>query len=259
VDIDGIEHGKELILDNCPATTREYLKDPKATARAFPGEPGVFRTFDMYEATQNGSWKYIGRLDDIYGHSTGEKTNPIPFERLVNQSPLIERSALFGRDRPFNILFIQLKKGARPELNEELMNELWELVESANQQTPSYSRVKKSDIIVINADAMEKAIPVTPKGSVIRKQLERLFQGEIELAYNNAGSGDASQVEAIEGVLKLVKSHKETSSTQVAARDLILTIVTAQVAQLLNLDPRNRTKRIILYCFKEALTLLILK
>ncbi|KAG9220336.1 hypothetical protein CCMSSC00406_0006601 [Pleurotus cornucopiae] len=67
------------------------------------GKDATF-TDDLFIAhpTKRGYFKLFGRIDDQIEHATGEITNPVPIENLLNQDPHIRASVIFGRGQ-FNL------------------------------------------------------------------------------------------------------------------------------------------------------------
>ena len=66
--------------------------------------PGEFHTRDLFEQGKLGQWKYLGRKDDLLVHVTGEKTNPVAMESIMNSHHLVRRAAIVGHNRPYNIM-----------------------------------------------------------------------------------------------------------------------------------------------------------
>jgi hypothetical protein len=63
----------------------------------------------------------------------------------------------------------------------EFINDIWPSIDSANQSSPTHSRIFKE--LVIIADAINKPFPRTPKSTTKRKATLKLYEKEIEQAY----------------------------------------------------------------------------
>lgn len=51
-----------------------------------------------------GLYHYLGRKDDLFVHVTGEKSNPIAMETIMDKCVYVKKSAAVGHNRPYNIM-----------------------------------------------------------------------------------------------------------------------------------------------------------
>ncbi|KAJ3903705.1 hypothetical protein F5879DRAFT_1002249 [Lentinula edodes] len=146
-----------------------------------------YATSDLFEPhpTISNLWKIVGRIDDVIIHSNGEKTVPEPIESIVSASPLINGAVMFGRqrDQPGIILeplpgyWIDAKNDAEVS---KFRNLVWPAIEEANKIAPSFSRIFKEMILIVNP---EKPLPRVGKGTVAKKAALALYETEINELY----------------------------------------------------------------------------
>lgn len=185
----------ELRFNSGPCVTSGYLNDDEANASCFIGG-GVFRTFDLFECVnaEQRIYRYCGRIDDIFALEGGEKANPLPIEQGLTEScPLLRRVALLGNRRAFLVAVVEPKPDAFTSMSSvELEHVVWQAVQSFNVTLPSYARIRRRALLILSANT---TIPVTPKGSVRRHELEKMLQPQLDAIYTEAN--DLSQYDAI--------------------------------------------------------------
>ncbi|KAJ7485053.1 putative aminoadipate reductase [Mycena galericulata] len=130
-------------------------------------------------------WKFVGRIDDVIVHLSGEKTVPAPMEDIVLASPDVTGAVIFGSNQNQTGILIE----PRPDLSidvtdinqfAELRNKIWHVVEEANRVAPAFSRIFKEMIIFTSLD---KPLPRAGKGTVQRKPALDLYSCEIDALY----------------------------------------------------------------------------
>jgi crotonobetaine/carnitine-CoA ligase len=88
------ERGEIWIREHVPGIiTKGYWRNPKATAAAL--ENGVLRTGDLGMKDAEGDYVYFGRKKDSL-RRRGENIAAFEVERIINQHPLVEESAIVG-------------------------------------------------------------------------------------------------------------------------------------------------------------------
>ncbi|KAL4954314.1 NRPS-like enzyme [Aspergillus filifer] len=130
-------------------------------------------------------WRYHGRRDDAIVLSNGEKLNPVTLEKIVEGHPKIQRALLIGQSRFQTSLLVQPVWPADGSSVDEtaLVNEIWPVVEKANQTVPNYGRITKSKIRLASP---EKPFRITPKGTTQRQAVNKDYADEIEAIYSAA-------------------------------------------------------------------------
>lgn len=134
---------------------------------------GEYDTKDLFirHSTDPHKIKYLGRMDDTLTQTLGEKTNPVPIERTIKTSPLVDEAIVFGDKRDqCGVLVIKAKDA--PEDDDKYINAIWPAVEEANSECPSHSRIDKQ---MIRPLPHGTEVPRTPKLTVIRLQAYRKF------------------------------------------------------------------------------------
>jgi|GEM_PF-64860 len=222
VSIPGLE-GKELVLDNSPTVTAGYLNNEEATKDVFK-EPGRFHTGDLFQEVEGG-YVYVGRNDEIFAHTTGEKTNPLPIEMALEDSPLIQRAALVGHLRPYNIAIVQPNYAAfKGKQWVDIEEAIWGLFEHVNQHFLDYSRTRRENIVIMAPG--EEPLPLSPKGSLIRPQIEKRFAKQIEELYTRKEREKQVEKEKAQIVARTYRDTKGLRDIvkQTKHRDLVLAL-----------------------------------
>lgn len=155
-----------------------------------------YATKDLFEPhpTIPRAWKYVARIDDTIVLVNGEKFNPLAMEGTIRSNKNVKEAVVFGAGRPYlGILIIPADRWAGKS-QDEALEAIWPVVESANQSADSFARISKSMIRLLPWDC---EYPRTDKGSVIRQACYKNFKKEIDDAYDSedVSSGDLKQME----------------------------------------------------------------
>ncbi|KAK4228682.1 putative peptide synthetase [Podospora fimiseda] len=174
--VDGLENKSELVIKR----TEEGMEWQQFVFYNFP-EVKEWRTRDLFEEhlTKRGLWRYAGRLDDVVVLNNGEKLNPVRFEKILEGgSGKVKGAVVFGTGEFQTGLLIEPTDDIEDE--EKFVDEVWELVEVANKEYPAFARVWRSMVLVGKKD---KPFVRTPKGSVMRRRTEKVYEEEIRELY----------------------------------------------------------------------------
>ncbi|KAL0958751.1 hypothetical protein HGRIS_014075 [Hohenbuehelia grisea] len=151
------------------------------------GDESAYDTNDLIirHPTNRDLWKIYGRADDQIMHSTGEKTNPVPMETIINRHPAVSCALIFGRGRfQAGVLIEPSSKYTIDATNEgqlaEFRNLIWPSIEKANDVAPSHSRLFKEMIMVSQPS---KPFQYTAKGTPRRQIVLNLYSQEIDEIY----------------------------------------------------------------------------
>lgn len=161
-----------------------YLKDyPLRVESNSDDPPESYYSKDLFSphSTIPNAWKYLGRLDDRVNLINGEKVLPLPIEGHIKRHPLIKEAVVFGVARPMPGLLAFRADGAKDLTDEEFIKEIWPVVEEANQNAEGFSQIGRDIIVPLQAGI---EYPQTDKGSMIRPQMYRIFEQEINDAYD---------------------------------------------------------------------------
>ncbi|KAI0030733.1 acetyl-CoA synthetase-like protein [Vararia minispora EC-137] len=157
---------------------------PNVINTSVDGKP-AFATGDLVAVhpTAKGWYKIHGRADEQIMLSTGEKTNPVPLERILLQDPLVAAAVFFGRGRFNNGVLIQPASPFDPQDRDKLAefrNAIWPTVKQMNNFAPAHSRLLKEMIIVTDPS---RPIDLTGKSTPRRNVTLATYAVEIEQLY----------------------------------------------------------------------------
>lgn len=175
-----------------------------------------YQTKDLFERHPNKSdlWKYTGRLDDVVVLSNGEKFNPIEMEKIIEGHPLVSRAVIIGQGRFQSALLIQpdWKRWSEGKSENALVDEIWPVIQKANESAPSYGRILKTKI---GQASQEKPFQLTPKGSTQRRLVVNDYADEIDALYARPDE------ESTDGILKGSSLQDITKYVQTVVSQLL--------------------------------------
>ncbi|KAG1464026.1 hypothetical protein G6F56_005164 [Rhizopus delemar] len=179
-------------------------------------EGGGYNSNDLFieNPESPGYYRYYGRRDDTLVMINGEKTNPVPMEGTIRQSPIVKQVAVLGHGRQCTSALIEVDLSYAIDFGpEEIISLVHEAVEDANVECPSHSVILNQMVKIL---PFSKSLPSTDKGSVIRKQAEAMYLDLVESMYANfingpihAASGDVKSWSTKQVVEFLVKNIAE--------------------------------------------------
>lgn len=146
----------------------------------------VFSDLDRYSTgdmlsphpTKPGLWLYRGRVDDLVVLSTREKFNPLSAEAIINESRLVTASLVIGEGRPRPVLLVQRDDDATTNMTDsEITEDLWPLIEKANDELKPQARLIKDRVVVLPAG---ETFAVSSKGNMQRKVSARKLWSYID-------------------------------------------------------------------------------
>ncbi|KAK7222781.1 hypothetical protein V2G26_010784 [Clonostachys chloroleuca] len=178
-----------VVLDGLPTKTISNSDEP----------PNSYRTRDTFvkHPTIADAWKYLGRLDDRVTLFNGEKVLPVPYEHRVRQSELVQDCLVFGVGKAFPGLLIMPSEHAAATPAEELLDQLWPIIDDANEKGEQFGRISREMVAILPAGT---AYPRTDKGTVIRAACYQHFNDLIESVYEKfETSADGGERLALEG------------------------------------------------------------
>ncbi|KAI9496238.1 hypothetical protein BDB00DRAFT_869539 [Zychaea mexicana] len=167
---------------------------------------GDLATRDLFvkDSTRPGNWTFVGRTDDILLMSIGEKLNPVPMEEEVCNEDIVRSCIIVGEDRPWTSALVELiMDKALQRSPVEMTSKVYEAVNRANRHAPSHGLVTVPDMVYILP--LNKQLPTTPKGSVIRPKAIETFNRELDEMYDTYHQkviGDISVGNGIQQVKK---------------------------------------------------------
>jgi thioester reductase-like protein len=140
---------------------------------------------------------------DIRVLKTGEKISPRSIEDSLVLDPNIKSAVCLGEGFFELILLVEPSASSLMDAK-DFRNHVWNLLSAISPTLDSHSRISSIEGIVIKDG--EKTIPRSDKGSIMRKEVHKLFEREIEEAYKRleaAAIGGEIHVDAssVEGTL----------------------------------------------------------
>ncbi|KAI9483645.1 MAG: hypothetical protein EXX96DRAFT_648358 [Benjaminiella poitrasii] len=169
---------------------------------------GGYDTNDLFKEDPNfpGYYIYLGRRDDTLIMENGEKTNPLPMEATIRESPMVKQVAVLGHARQCTAALVEINvehaMGFSPE---EIINAIHDAVKEANKNCPSHSVILPQMVKILR---FNQALPSTDKGTIKRKQVSIDYKDDIEKLYkdflegpkrdtlnNDSASWSAEQIE----------------------------------------------------------------
>ncbi|KAH8110846.1 acetyl-CoA synthetase-like protein [Phellopilus nigrolimitatus] len=160
--------------------------------------------------TKPGYWKVVGRTDDQIMHSTGEKTNPGPLEKMLARDPLVSHAVFFGRGRFHCGVLVQpdeLYAFDPADTNKlaEFRNRIWPTVEKMNEFAPTHSRIFK--------EALRRQVTIKEYDD----EIETAYKAVDESAQDNiVGPENWSQPQVTEFVREIVLQTMKKENGAVA-------------------------------------------
>ena len=188
------------ILVKAPYVMQGYYKNPEAT-KSVIDEQGWLHTGDLGQFTPEGFLIITGSKKDLFKLSTGKYVIPQPLEERVKQSSLVEQAVVVGIQKKFCGMLIfpnleRLRERAKA-LNlylpitkllqqPEIIATYQTLVDDANKQLPSWSKVKGFKLInkdlsirngLLDSHLTDRVF------SINRTKINEIFAAEIDSLY----------------------------------------------------------------------------
>jgi nucleoside-diphosphate-sugar epimerase/aryl carrier-like protein len=156
-------------------------------------EKQEYRTGDIFveHPEKGGLWLYHGRLDDVIVLSNGEKFNPTSMEEIISSHPLIARTVILGQGRFQSCALVEPYWDAWKGEENTLVNEIWPIVQKANDAAPGHARLMRDRIGLTCAS---KPFMLTPKGTIQRRTVLKDYADEIEALYTRQAENDVTRI-----------------------------------------------------------------
>lgn len=160
-----------------------FLKDyPDRVVANSEDPPDSFHSKDIFtrHSTIPSAWKYVTRVDDRVTLLNGEKVLPLPIEGRIRQHALVREVVVFGIGKAVPGILLFRTEDAEDLADTEFVDQVLPAIDEANRHAESFSQISRAMVVPLKASA---SIPYTDKGSVIRAQVYRGYEKEIESAY----------------------------------------------------------------------------
>ena len=141
----------------------------------------VYRTRDTFKPhpMKANLWKFYGRNDDVIVFSNGAKYNPVPAESSLLSSDLITGVLIVGDGETQAAALIEPKD--KPSSAEELIDDLWSDIESANDKSQKQGHLVRSKVAIVEPGGLIRA----PKGTIVRSLTKEKFKSVIRALYDD--------------------------------------------------------------------------
>ena len=128
----------------------------------------------------------IGRMDSVIVLATGEKVQPRIIETMLSEHSLVKAAIAFG-DGHFQLgVIVQPSNATSSDSFEEFKTSVWPTVLEANELMDAHARIASKDAIIVVPYTV--TLPRSDKGSLLRRELYAMLDGEIEHAYEQLES-----------------------------------------------------------------------
>lgn len=147
------------------------------------GSEEPFEIQDEMETNPNSNRlevKLLGRRDDMIVLKTGEKVLARVLENGLNSDANIKNAVCIGQGH-FEVLVLIEKSPISSLSATEFVDHVWKLLQDLNPQLDQHARVSSKSGILLKP--VEKNIPRSDKGSIMRREVHVVFKDEIEAAY----------------------------------------------------------------------------
>ncbi|GAA5802433.1 hypothetical protein HPULCUR_007898 [Helicostylum pulchrum] len=148
-------------------------------------ENGDFATKDLFikSKVKDDGYIYVGRADDTLIMSSGEKTDPLRIEHIVRTNPVVSHCTVIGEGRPCLSVLIELNFEVAKKFSlDYILKSVQETIRKANTNAFRHSIILPEMIKIIPLDAK---LPLSDKGTVIRKLAITQFEDEINEMYSD--------------------------------------------------------------------------
>ncbi|KAK4497048.1 hypothetical protein PRZ48_011497 [Zasmidium cellare] len=135
--------------------------------------------------TKANLWKYEGRLDDMIIMDSGHNFHPMFYEQeILLRDQRVKGAVILGNGRSSLAVILEIVDIQKLEgLN--AFKEFWPLIETVNQRSTSLAQIPLQNIIIASRD---RPLPRGGKGTVLRKEAEKIYKIELDTIYSCASA-----------------------------------------------------------------------
>ncbi|KAI9265272.1 hypothetical protein BDA99DRAFT_580015 [Phascolomyces articulosus] len=151
---------------------------------------GDYATKDLLTITKKsdndslGIWTLVGRMDDAINTKFGDKVIPGPMEKEIRNEEIIQHCTIIGDNRECTAVLVELNFDKAIKYSPvEMTSKVYDAVNRANKYALSEAMISVPSMVYILP--LNKQLPKTKKGAVIRKESIVTFYQEIEQMYKN--------------------------------------------------------------------------
>lgn len=152
-------------------------------------EDGSYATSDLFEPHPSipNAWRYHSRADAQITLANGKKFDPSPIEgSILASSKQLQDVLIFGSGRDYAgaLLF----PSSSDVSADELIDSVWPHIDKLNADSQTHTRINETMLVVVPVKEGQKPLEKSSKGTILRRQAEEKYSGEIEGAYSNTSS-----------------------------------------------------------------------
>jgi nucleoside-diphosphate-sugar epimerase len=177
---------KDMDLEVIPVLSEDGgQKSFRLVTRPF-GWTTTFEIHDQLIADPNNpgiDFTSAGRMDNLIVLATGEKVIPNILETMLSESRLVKAAVAFGENQFELGIIVEPVLNLATEDYQDFKTILWPIIVSAGDQMDGHARISSPEAIIIAPP--EKIIPRSDKGSVMRREVYRIFEAEIAKVYKD--------------------------------------------------------------------------
>ncbi|KAI7861090.1 hypothetical protein BDC45DRAFT_600824 [Circinella umbellata] len=147
---------------------------------------GDHATKDLFIEISPGSniWKFTGRTDDMLLMIHGEMTDPTPIRNEICNEEIIENCLVIGENYEHISVVIELNANKALQYSPiNMISKVYDAVTRANAHAPPHGNIAVPDMVYILP--LNKKLPITPKGTLIRKKAMEIYCQEIKQLYDD--------------------------------------------------------------------------
>ncbi|GAA5814848.1 hypothetical protein MFLAVUS_008351 [Mucor flavus] len=159
-------------------------------------ENGDYATKDLFikSKIKDNGYIYVGRADDTLIMSSGEKTDPLPIEHSIRTNPIVSQCTVIGEGRPCPSVLVELNfEVAKKYFLDHILKSVQETVRKSNTNALRHCTILPEMIKIIPLDAK---LPLSDKGTVVRKRAITQFEDEINEMYSDFLSQSNKRIKA---------------------------------------------------------------
>ncbi|KAI9251692.1 hypothetical protein EDC94DRAFT_642522 [Helicostylum pulchrum] len=139
-----------------------------------------------------GYYRYVGRRDDMLVMENGKKTDPVSMEAIIRQEAIVKQVAVVGHGRQCTAALIEIDMAYAKRVSpEDIVSTVHVAIKRANKESGSKHSIILPQMVKILP--LEKTLPSTDKGTVMRKKAELEYIGMVEKMYKEFLQGPSSR------------------------------------------------------------------
>lgn len=184
---------------------RKELAATQTIFLTFP-ELDIYETKDLYSRhpTFPELYKYETRKDDLVVFATGEKFNPAAAEFQLAHHPWLSAVYIAGQNRFQTAALLNPAQDRLEASDLEIMQEVWPAIETINKTLPAFAQLHRNFVRIVRTP-----FPRTPKGTVARYGIDKLYNKELDDIYKDSDIPEPSSSLPV-AALQIDQSSEET-------------------------------------------------